>query len=375
MPSTPPTAAEATVLAINTGSSSIKLSAIGPGDELLASAHVDGWDGDPAPINSFLKEAPPALAIGHRVVHGGTRFSRATPVDDEVLAAIDALTPFAPLHQPNAVLALRAARAARPDTPSVACFDTAYHADMPLAAATYALPRAWRERWPVRRYGFHGLSHAWATRRAEAYLPPALPAKRVVTAHLGSGASLCASLDGRSMDTTMGFTPLGGLMMQTRSGSVDPGLVLWLQKAGGLSADAVADGLLHHAGLAGFVEGGDMRDVLAREAEGDEDARLALGIYVHAVASRIAALCTSLGGLDALVFTGGIGENSSEVRRRVADRLAFLGVALDQATNLGAEPPELDISACGASVRTLLVEAREDLEIARETRAALNASY
>lgn len=370
-----PTPSPGALLAINTGSSSVKLSVLDPADKPVLTADVERWDGDPAPIASFLKEAPPVAAIGHRIVHGGTRFHTAARIDDDVLAAIQALTPFAPLHQPHAVAAIRAARAALPDIPAVACFDTAYHADMPLAAATYALPAEWRERWPVRRYGFHGLSHAYATRRAEAWLPADLPARRVVTAHLGSGASLCASLDGRSMDTTMGFTPLGGLVMQTRSGSVDPGLVLWLQTDAGLSAREVSDGLQHHSGLAGLVGGkGDMRDVLAQRAAGDAKAELALAIYVHAVASRVAAMCTSLGGLDALAFTGGIGEHAAEVRALIAGRLGFIGVELDAAANVHGDGPEFDISAKGTRVKTLVVKAREDLEIAREVRAVLSAS-
>ena len=249
-------------------------------------------------------------------------------------------------------------RAARPGLPEVACFDTAFHAGLPAAASTYALPAAWRERWPLRRYGFHGLSHAWAARRAGP--------GRVVTCHLGAGASLAAVRDGRCVDTTMGFTPLEGLVMATRSGSVDPGLLLWLLEHTGMTERELAEALEHESGLKGLAGTGDMREVLAAAARGESAATLALDVYLHRLRAGIAEMVAALGGLDALVFTGGVGERAPEVRAGAAEGLGFLGVAVDAERNAaGAE----EIGAGGA--RVLVVEAREDLEIARGVRAAL----
>ncbi len=248
-------------------------------------------------------------------MHGGDRFRTAVRLDDDTLAALRELTLLAPLHQPKSLAAIEAVSAAFPDVPAVACFDTAFHATLPAAASTYALPRAWRERYGVRRFGFHGLSHAYASRQAAG-------ARRVVTCHLGAGASLCAVLDGRSVDTTMGFTPLEGLVMATRSGSVDPGLLLWLQQHEGLSVDQMADALEHSSGLLGLAGTADMRTVVERS---DDDARLAFDVYVHRLRAGIGAMAASLGGLDALVFTGGVGERSAEVREAACDGLALPG--------------------------------------------------
>jgi acetate kinase len=372
-PTMPPPDSSA-ILVVNTGSSSLKLSVLAADETQLLARNVDDWTGDVAPIASLIKEAPPLAAVGHRVVHGGTRFRGATRIQGDVLAGIQALSPFAPLHQPNAFAAIRAALDAQPEVPAVACFDTAYHSTLSEAAATYALPGEWRARWPVRRYGFHGLSHAYAARRAEALLGKRHP--RVVSCHLGSGASLCASLAGKSIDTTMGFTPLGGLVMQTRSGSIDPGLVLWLIEEAGLAPKTVREGLLTRSGLAGLAgHAGDMRAVLAAREPGHPDqaqAELAFEIYMHSLTQHIAGMCASLGGLDALVFTGGIGEHAPVVRAAAAQALGFLGIALDDAANVAAIGTEANISAAGAAVQTLVIPAREDLEIARETRAVLS---
>jgi acetate kinase len=259
--------------------------------------------------------------------------------------------------------------AALPGVPAVACFDTAFHATMAPAASTYALPAAWRERWGVRRFGFHGLSHAWVARRVPELLGRPAQGLAIVSAHLGAGASLCAIRDGRSVDTTMGFTPLEGLVMATRSGSVDPGLVLWLLERGRLSAGELSDGLEHRSGLHGLAGTADMRVVLERAAGGDADARLALDVYLHRLRAGIAAMAASLGGLDALAFTGGVGEHAPPVRAGAVDGLRFLGLAIDPARN-GAQP-DADLSAPAALVRTIVIAAREDLEIARQTRAAL----
>lgn len=362
------------MLVVNTGSSSLKLRVLGPSDTVVVETHVESWDPtDMAPIAAIVAESPPVDAVGHRIVHGGTALRTATLIDTAVLEQIDALTGLAPLHQPRAVAAIRAAGEALPEVPAVACFDTAYHADLPPAAAIYALPAAWRQRWPLRRFGFHGISHAYAARRATEVLAALTGEQRVVSCHLGAGASLCASIGGRSVDTTMGFTPLDGLVMATRSGSVDPGLVLWLLTVAGLDPEAVRDGLEHHAGLAGLAGGsGDMRDVIARRAAGDDRAALAFDVYVARLAAGIAAMTTAMGGVDAVVFTGGVGEHAPDVRQAAADRLAHLGVAIDHSANQAAFGADTDVTAADTGVSTLVVAAREDLEIARQTRRALH---
>jgi acetate kinase len=274
-------------------------------------------------------------------------------IDDDVEQALRELTALAPLHQPKSLAALDAVNRALPDVPAVACFDTAFHASLPEAAATYALPAEWRERWRIRRYGFHGLSHAWAARRAGA--------GRVVTCHLGAGASLAAVRDGRCVDTTMGFTPLEGLVMATRSGSVDPGLLLWLLEETGMAERELARALEHESGLLALAGTDDMREVVQRGG-------LALDVYLHRLRAHIAAMTAALGGLDALVFTGGVGERSPEVRAGAAEGLGFLGVAVDAQRN-GRGDEEIGVGP----VRVLVVEAREDLEIARGTRRVLGA--
>ena len=335
------------VLVVNAGSSSLKLSLLDADDsELWSSEHAAPRavvDADVVAAAVAELAATPDVA-GHRIVHGGERLRDAVVVDKHVEAELRELTALAPLHQPKSLAALDAVRLALPNVPEVACFDTAFHATLPPEAATYALPRAWRERYGVRRYGFHGLSHAYASRAAG-------DARRVVTCHLGAGASLCAVLDGRSVDTTMGFTPLEGLVMATRSGSVDPGLLLWLQQHERLSVDEMAEALEHESGLLGLAGTADMRELLARD---DADAELALGVYIHRLRAGIAAMVASLGGLDALVFTGGVGEGAARVRELACAGLQFLGVGTP-----------------GSPVRVLTVHAREDLENARQARALL----
>jgi acetate kinase len=333
---------------------------------VLAAAELEAWDGRSGLEEQFDERWRRAEAVGHRVVHGGPDFHGPAVIDDGVLERIEALSALAPLHQPRAVAGIRAVRAALPALPHVACFDTAYHSTLRPEAFTYALPAEWRARWPLRRFGFHGLSHAYAARRAAALLERPLEGMRTVTCHLGAGASLCASAGGRSVDTTMGFTPLEGLVMATRSGSVDPGLVLWLQTGCGLSAEEVTEGLERASGLAGLTgTSGDFRDL------GDDDAaRLATGVYVHRLRREIAAMVASLGGLDALVFTGGVGEHQPSVRAAAAEGLGFLGVAVDADRNARAAG-DADIAAPGAPVRTVVVTAREDLEIARQVRSVL----
>jgi acetate kinase len=352
------------VLVVNTGSSTLKLRLLAEDDTVLASHDVDPWDGgaDPEVPEPFQA----ADAVGHRVVHGGLSLREPTRIDGDVLERIEALTPLAPLHQPRAVAAVRALKAALPGVPAVACFDTAFHATLPAAAATYALPSEWTERWSLRRYGFHGLSHQYAVRRATGLIAGA--ARRVVSCHLGAGASLCAVLDGRSVDTTMGFTPLEGLVMATRSGSVDPGLVLWLVTEAGMDPRQVTEGLEKASGLAGLSgTTGDMRQVLRSDHEA---AQLAVDVYVHRLRREIAAMAAALGGLDLLVFTGGVGEHAPAIRAAAAEGLGFLGVAVDADRN-SSTTADGEISAAGAAAPTVVVTAREDLEIARQVRSLL----
>ncbi len=240
----------------------------------------------------------------------GPATGEAVRLDDEVEANLAALTDLAPLHQPKSLAALAAVKAVRPDLPAVACFDTAFHADMPASATTYAIPPEWRKRWALRKYGFHGLSHAYASRRAAAMVGRPVEELRIVSCHLGAGASLAAIRDGRSVDTTMGFTPLDGLVMATRSGSIDPGLVLWLEEHVRMPPAELAATLEHRSGLLGLAGTADMRAILAAEADGDEAASLAVGVYLHRLRASVAAMVAALGGLDVLVFTGGVGEHA-----------------------------------------------------------------
>jgi acetate kinase len=350
------------VLVVNAGSSTIKLRVLGDDDALLGEHNLDATrsEVDRNGLVSALRELPQADVAGHRIVHGGQRFREAVRVDDEVLRALHDLTDLAPLHQPKSLAGLEAVSDVLPDLPAVACFDTAFHATLRAPAATYALPAVLRERFGIRRYGFHGLSHAYASRRAAELTG----ARRIVTCHLGAGASLAAVLEGRSIDTTMGFTPLEGLVMATRSGSVDPGLLLWLLERERLTEAEMATMLEHESGLLGLAGTADMRVLLTRT---DYDAELALGVYVHRLRAGIAAMTASLRGLDALVFTGGVGERSAEVRGRACEGLDFLGVRIDEDANTHHHG-DADLSAGDASVRTLVIAAREDLEIARQVR-------
>jgi acetate kinase len=344
------------VLVVNAGSSSLKLRLLGAADELEAQHDLEPGDG--RALDAALAELPRPDAVGHRVVHGGERFRTAVCIDDEVVGGLEALVDLAPLHQPAALAGIAAVGRALPDLPAVACFDTAFHATLPPAAATYALPAAWRERFGLRRFGFHGLSHAYASRRAGA--------ARVVTCHLGAGASLAAVRDGACVDTTMGFTPMEGLVMATRAGSVDPGLVLWLLRHG-LDADALELGLDREGGIKGLAGDADMQAVLSRA---DPEARLAVDVYVHRLRAAIAAMAAAMDGVDTLVFTGGVGEHAAEIRARAAAGLGFLGVALDPDANAQATA-DAEVGAPGAAVRTLVVTAREDLEVARQVRELL----
>jgi acetate kinase len=358
------------VLVVNAGSSSLKLSIIERGtDTPVASSTIDGWlSHDADRIEAFVR-GQPVDAVGHRVVHGGALFTGPAIVDEVTREAIASLTPLAPLHQPRALAGIDASRKVLPEVPQVACFDTTFHVTLPPAAATYAIPERWRTQWDLRRFGFHGLSHRWGAHRAAQLLDRSVGSLATVVCHLGSGASLCAVAGGTSVDTTMGFTPVEGLVMGTRSGTVDPGIVLWLLR-NGMSIDEVEDGLERHGGLLALADTSDMRDLLARRDRGDTRAQAALDVYLHRLCREAAGMVAALGRLDAVVFTGGVGERAPTVRAAVIERLAFLGLRVDPVRNARATGDQV-ISPDGAEVATVVVTSREDLEIAAQVRGAL----
>ncbi|MBF6557847.1 MAG: acetate/propionate family kinase [Acidimicrobiales bacterium] len=357
------------ILVVNAGSSSLKLRVLDEHDDVTSAIDLPASHGrfDRAALGDAVAGLEGIDVVGHRVVHGGTEFTGPVRIDGEVVARLDGLSDLAPLHQPVSLAALDAASAPLPGVAAVACFDTAFHATLPPAAATYALPAEWRRRFGLRRYGFHGLSHAYASRRAAAMVDRPVETLRIVTCHLGAGASLAAVHSGRSVDTTMGFTPLEGLVMATRAGSLDPGLVLWLEEHVGTPAAELAATFEHRSGLFGLAGTADMREVLAGSTAGDPDARLALEVYVHRLRAGIAAMAAAMGGMDALVFTGGVGERSPDVRKLAVSGLGFLGVELDEAANERGEA-DRTIHAADSGIPVLVVAAREDLEIAAETR-------
>jgi acetate kinase len=315
-------------------------------------------------------------AVGHRVVHGGDRFTTATVVDEAVLAQLDEVSALAPLHNPVALDTLRAARMLLPSVPHVAAFDTAFHATLSHAARTYPVPQRWRAAEGIHRFGFHGLSAQWSIHRAAELLGRPVVELRLLVAHLGSGCSVTAVDSGQSVDTTMGFTPLEGLMMGTRSGSIDPGIPLHLLRTGVEDVDGLADALDHGSGLLG-VSGvsGDVREVRAAATGGDPRAALALDLFARSAAKGIAALATVLPELDALVFTGGIGEHDTAMRADIVGRLGRLGF-LPLPTDGTASHDEVDrvVSATGADPAVLRIEAREDLVIALEALDAIAPS-
>ncbi|MFI7587141.1 acetate/propionate family kinase [Spongisporangium articulatum] len=357
------------VLVLNSGSSSLKYRLIAmPSEQVLASGLVERIGSDEVPdhaaaLDQVLREVPDLApeAVGHRIVHGGERFRAPTLVDDDVLAGIDELAELAPLHNPPAAVGIRAARTAFPDVPQVAVFDTAFHATIPDEASTYAIDASVAERFGVRRYGFHGTSHEYVSEVAAAFLGS--PAARLIVLHLGNGASACAVRDGRSVATSMGLTPMEGLVMGTRGGDLDPGAVLHLLRQG-MSLDEVDTLLNKRSGLLGLTGHADMRDVQTAAADGDAAAGLALDVYAHRVQQYIGGYLALLGGLDVLVFTAGVGENSAEVRASAVEGLEHLGIALDPARNTSGSGPRV-ISRDGSPVTVLVVPTDEELQIAR----------
>jgi acetate kinase len=310
-------------------------------------------------------------AVGHRIVHGGNRYSSAVLITAEVKRTIEELTELAPLHNPASLDGIAAVEQALPKVPQVAAFDTAFHASLSEAARTYPVPKKWTREWGIRRYGFHGLSHSYCTGQAAKML--GRPSLRLVIAHLGNGASLSAVRDGICVDTSMGFTPMEGLMMATRSGTIDPGILIYLLRHKGLDVNALDEALNYESGLLGISgTSSDLRQLLS-ELPHNRDARLAVDVYVHRIVQTVGAMAATLGGIDALVFTAGVGEGSSEIRKRVCEKLKYLGLELDPAANETCKP-DADIGTPASKARILIIATREDLTIMRETRRLVASS-
>ena len=391
----------ATVLVLNCGSSSIKYQLVDVDDggaaarglverigEQAGHIHHEGPDGDIdrdanvpdheaglGAVLGALAETGAAVtdsgvrAVGHRVVHGGDRFAEAALITDDVVETIEALSDLAPLHNPANLAGIRVARAALPETAHVAVFDTAFHQTLPPHAFTYAVPETWRSGHGVRRYGFHGTSVEYVARKAAETLGRDAADCNLVVLHLGNGASATAVAGGRSVDTSMGLTPLEGLVMGTRSGDIDPAVVGHLIRVAGLSAEDVDDQLNRRSGLFALAGANDMREVHRRADSGDTAARLALEAYCYRIRKYIGAYHAVLGRLDAVVFTAGVGENDPDVRARAVAGLESMGIAVDPVRNVSPDRNARDISTDQAAVAVLVVPTNEELEIARQTLA------
>jgi len=371
-----------TVFVVNSGSSSIKYQLIDVESEssLLSGTVERIGDGGPADHTAAMVGVLGSLdghavdAVGHSVVHGGSLFADATLITDEVLEAIEGLSALAPLHNPANLLGIRAAQVAMPDVAHVAVFDTAFHQTLPPAAYTYALPVDLAARHGVRRYGFHGTSHKFVSERAAVFLDRPLASLRTIVLHLGNGASVTAVDGGRSVDTSMGLTPLQGLVMGTRSGDIDPAVLVHLHRVAGLSVDELDTLLNKKSGLLGLTGTGDMRDVQEAAANGSEAALAALAVWRHRIRGYIGSYIATLGGVDAIVFTAGVGENNALLRRRSLAGLEFLGIEIDDDRNELASRAERRISPDGAAVEVLVIPTNEELEIARQTMALLGSN-
>jgi acetate kinase len=357
------------VLVLNAGSSTLKYALFAADGREVADGVVDHPPSPGDAVEAILRQLPaddPVEAVGHRVVHGGSLFAGSVRIDEGVRAGIARTAELAPLHNPPALAVIDAARSVLPGVPHVACFDTAFFADLPPVARHYPVPDQWSTEWGVQRYGFHGISHAYCSGRAAEYLHRDPAGLRLVTLHLGNGCSAAAVRGGRPRATTMGFTPLEGLMMGTRAGSVDPGVLLYALRTKGLTPDELDEVLNKRSGLLG-VSGisGDYRAVREAARDGNERARLALDLYADRVRSAVGALAVSLGGLDALVFTAGVGENAADLREAACAGLECLGVRLDPSRNANARA-DCDVAADDSTVRVLVLHTREELLIARE---------
>jgi acetate kinase len=374
------------IFALNCGSSSLKSAAIDTGRRArLLEFRMENLDTpdladavDDALSRLRQGSGKPPDAIVHRIVHGGERFLHATQIDDGVLGEIERLNRLAPLHNPPALAAVRQARNQFPQTPHVAVFDTAYHATLPPHVREYALPRDLRQRFGVRRYGFHGISHSHVMQAVAAHVGTAAGQLRIVSCHLGNGASAAAIEHGRSVETSMGMTPLEGLVMGSRAGDLDPGIAVTLLQSGEFGSKDLDVLLNRNSGMLGLTGTNDMREIERRAAGGDEDCRLALAVYAHRVRKYIGAYSAVMGGVDAIAFTGGVGENSAAVRQACLQRLEFLGAVLDDSRNRDARVDGsqrvCDISARTSRVRLLVVRADEELAMALEAASLLEAS-
>ncbi len=363
------------VVVVNPGSSSVKIDLL-DGDDVVLHLDVaaDGGRPDEDQLADALRRATGEQvdAVAVRVVHGGPDFSGPVRVTGNVRDRIAALAELAPLHQGPALALLDRLLDLLADTPVIACFDTTFHRTIPVEASTYAVPRRWREELHVRRYGFHGLAHAWNARRAAELLDRRVDGLSLVSAHLGSGASLCAVRDGRSLDTTMGFTPLSGLVMGTRSGDLDPAVPGYVVAHGGGSPALVAGELERESGLFGLAGTADAARVVAAAADGDCDSATAVAVWGHRLRAGIAAMVAALDGrLDAMVFSGGIGEHSPVLRAQALDRLGWLGLRLDPDRN-AASQLDSPVSPAGVAPVVLLVHAREDAIAAAQARSLLD---
>lgn len=371
------------ILILNVGSSSVKFSVFDmtaqtPRFRQELQSGLDGFEATLARIPAALAEAGETQvdAIGHRVAHGGERFRDATLIDDDVVAAIEAFSPLAPLHNPPALCGIRMARTCWPKAPQFAVFDTAFHGSIPPCAHTCAVPETWRKAG-LRRYGFHGTSHKYVMERVAQELNASARDLRIISCHLGNGASVCAIDRGVSVDTSMGMTALEGLVMGSRSGDVDPGIFGYLQRTMGLSIDQIESALYREDGLAALSGlGHDMRRIEAAAAAADPNAQLALNVFAYRARKYIGAYAAAMGGFDVLAFTGGIGENSASMRQRICDRLEFLGLYLDEDKNSSlqlADFAALQIQQANSRVRVLVTKTREQWMIAKEVRRYLSA--
>ena len=363
------------ILVLNCGSSSVKYRVL-RGEQTAASGLIERIGepgGDAASHEGALRtvlsrvDTEAIVAVGHRVVHGGLRFTEPTLIDDEVIAQVRRLSALAPLHNPANLAGIEAARAALPQLPQVAVFDTAFHRTLPPAASTYALDAALAERLRIHRYGFHGTSHEYVSRRTANLLGRPLRTVNTITLHLGNGASACAVAGGRSVDTSMGFTPLEGLVMGTRTGDIDPAVVFYLHREADLGVDEIDRLFNRRGGLAGLCGDNDMRRVLARRAAGDPAAALAFDVYCARIRHYVGAYYATLGRVDAVTFTGGVGEHAAPVRAAALAGLERLGIAVDPARNESARQGERIISPDGAEVAVCVVPTDEEREIARQT--------
>jgi acetate kinase len=369
-----------TVFVLNAGSSSLKYQLVDPDSgDVHASGTVEriGEDGGVPDHEAAVREAlkaiegkPQPVAVGHRVVHGGDLFAKATVVTPEVEQAIEDLSALAPLHNPANLQGIKAAQAVL-DVPQVAVFDTAFHRTIPPAASTYAIPADLAARYQVKRYGFHGTSHQYVSRKAAEFLGIPLEDAKLIVLHLGNGASACAVDGGVSIDTSMGLTPLEGLVMGTRSGDLDPAVLFHLHRQAGLGFEELETMLNKNSGLKGLTGKGDMRDVQAAAADGDEIAEAALAVYRHRIRRYVGAYMAQLGGLDAVVFTAGVGENNSLLRRRTLARLEHFGIRVDPDRNEVSSKEPRRISPDDSPVAVLVVPTNEELEIARQTAAVI----